>query len=181
MEPEQKRELPRSITASTPDVIASNKPREQPLPADDLSTRLHLLAKLRQPEAPIPPRQRQQAGSGSSNLTAASADAVPGHDATLGVKDFIRAQVERRWNLNGQAAKGRDWSAGIHIVLSRDGSVTRAEIVDNSRNRSDQAYQEFARSARNAVLLSSPLTVPPGAYDIAKDIVIDFRAKQVSQ
>jgi hypothetical protein len=54
--------------ASPANVITSAKLRGQPLPADDLSTRLHLLAKLRQIEAPIPHRQRPQTGSGSSNL-----------------------------------------------------------------------------------------------------------------
>jgi hypothetical protein len=31
------------------------------------------------------------------------------------------------------------------------------------------------------VLLSSPLALPPGAYSIAKDIVVDFDPKQVLQ
>lgn len=181
MQPDQERAFSRPAKAPKPNVPPSAKLRDQPLPADDLGARLERLAKLRQPEAPIPSRPRQQAGSGSSNLTVSSAEAAPARDATLSVKDFIRAQVERRWTLDGNTVKGEDWSVGIHIMLRPDGSVRQAEIVDNSRYRSDRAYREFALSARNAVLLSSPLTMPTGEYDIAKDIVLDFRAKQVLQ
>jgi hypothetical protein len=124
---------------------------------------------------------RQQDGAGASNVTAAAADAARARDATYGVKDFIRAQVERRWNPNRQAIKGRNWTVAIHILIARDGTVNQAEIVDEVRYRPDPAYFEFALSARNAVLLSSPLSLPPGAYEIAKDIVIDFNAKRLSQ
>jgi len=151
------------------------------VPADDLAARLERLARLRQPAPPMPPNPRRQDGSGASNLTASSADAARARDAAYAVKDFIRAQVERRWNLNVTAPKGGDWVVAIHILLRPDGRVSRAEIVDTPRYRSDDAYRDFALSARNAVLLSSPLTVPAGEYDIAKDIVLDFRSKQVLQ
>jgi hypothetical protein len=155
-------------------------PRPQ-VPADDLTQRLKQLAQLKQPAPPVPANPRQQDGAGASNVTAAAADAARARDATYGVKDFIRAQVERRWNPNRQAIKGRNWTVAIHILIARDGTVNQAEIVDEVRYRPDHAYFEFALSARNAVLLSSPLSLPPGAYEIAKDIVIDFNAKQLSQ
>jgi hypothetical protein len=97
------------------------------------------------------------------------------------VKDFIRAQVERRWNPDRKGVKVGNWMVAIHILLDRDGTVTGADIVDEARYRSDKAYLDFALSARNAVLLSSPLSLPPGAYDIAKDIVVDFDPKRVLQ
>jgi outer membrane biosynthesis protein TonB len=159
---------------------ASKLPR-QPSPADSLSLRLKQLAQLKQPPAPVPPNPRQQDGTGASNLTATSANAARARDATYSVKDFIRAQVERRWNPDRKAVKVGNWTVAIHIVLDPDGSVSRAEIVDERRYRTNSAYLDFALSARNAVLLSSPLAVPPGAYDIAKDIVVDFDPRQVLQ
>jgi outer membrane biosynthesis protein TonB len=181
LKPEPGREFSRPVKGPKPAALPAAKLPRQPLPADDLSTRLKRLAQLRQPESLMPPNPRRQDGSGSSNLTATSADAARARDATYGVKDFIRAQVERRWYLDGGKLKGSDWVVAIHIVLSPDGSVSRAEIVENTRYRSDSAYRDFARSARNAVLLSSPITVPPGNYNIAKDIVLDFNSKQVLQ
>jgi hypothetical protein len=129
----------------------------------------------------VPANPRQQDGAGASNVTAAAADAARARDSTYGVKDFIRAQVERRWNPNRQAIKGRKWTVAIHILIARDGTVNQAEIVDEARYRADKAYFDFALSARNAVLLSSPLSLPAGTYDIAKDIVIDFDPKRVMQ
>jgi hypothetical protein len=180
-QPEQKREISRPVKAPKPDLVPGAKLRRQPLPADDLSARLERLARLRQPAPPMAPNPRQQKGAGASNLTATSPNTASARDAIYGVKDFIRAQVERRWSLDGKMLKGGDWVVAIHIVLSPDGRVSRAEIVDDPRYRSDSGYRDFALSARNAVLLSSPLTVPPGEYDIAKDIVLDFHLKQVLQ
>jgi outer membrane biosynthesis protein TonB len=180
-EEKRTREAPRPVKATTPDKRPAAKLRRQPLPADDLSVRLEQLARLRQPTPPAPPSPRRQDGSGASDVTAAGSNAPEARDASYGVKDFIRAQVERRWNPDGKMLKGRDWVAAIHVVLRPDGSVDRAEIVDDPRYRAESAYRDFARSARNAVLLSSPLTVPLGEYDLAKDIVLDFHSKQVSQ
>jgi len=158
---------------------ATKLPRQQ-APADDLSARLKQLAQLKQPPAPVPPNPRQQDGSGSSNVTTTSADAARARDASYSVKDFIRAQVERRWHPDRKSIAG-NWTVAIHIVLDPDGTVSRADIVNEARYRSDKAYMDFARSARNAVRLSSPLALPPGSYEIARDIVVDFDPKQVLQ
>jgi outer membrane biosynthesis protein TonB len=160
--------------------LPATKLRRQQAPADDLSLRLKQLAQLKQPPAPVPPAPRQQDGSGSSNVTTTSADAARARDASYSVKDFIRAQVERRWNPDRKAIAG-NWTVAIHIVLDPDGAVSRADIVNEARYRSDKAYLDFARSARNAVRLSSPLALPPGGYEIARDIVVDFDARQVLQ
>lgn len=177
--PEGKPQVPSHVNEPKPETQSAAKLKRQPSPVDDLNVRLNLLAQLRQPAPPMPPNPRQQDGSGFSNLTATSADAASAGDATYKVKDFIRAQVERRWNPDRSTIKAGNWVVAIHIVIQPDGRVIRAEIVDDPRYSSDSAYRDFANSARNAVLLSSPLTVPPDEYDIAKDIVVDFDPKQV--
>ena len=171
--------IPRPLKGPQPDQSTAAKPQQQTLPTDNLSARLQLLARLRQPAPPMPPNPRQQNGSGESDATAASANSTEALDATYRVKDFIRAQVMRRLNTDCNALKCGDWEVAIHIVLRPDGRISTAEIVDNPRYSSDNAYRDFAISARDAVLLSSPLTLPPGAYDIAKDIVVDFSSRQV--
>jgi hypothetical protein len=154
------------------------EPQQRVSPADALAARLKMLAQLRQPLSPMPPNPRLQDGRGESSVTAAS---VPGHatDATYAVKDFIRAQVERRWNLHGNTAAAKSWTVSIRIALDPDGRVLAAEIVDDPRLRDNDAYRDFALSARNAVLLSSPISLPLGVYDLAKDIVVDFDPRQV--
>jgi hypothetical protein len=167
--------------ASRSDASAAAKLHQQPTPADTLATRLEKLAQLRQPPAPLPPSPRQQEGFGASNIDAASADAARGRDASYGVKDFVRAQVERRWNLDRGKVRGEDWSVSIRMVIEPSGRIDSAEVVDNPRFDSDSAYREFALSARNAVLLSSPLVLPPGSIDFAKDITVDFDSRAVSR
>lgn len=179
--PSPKPPMPRPVIASRADALSAARQPRQTSPAEDLAARLESLARLRQPAAPIPPSPRLQDGSGVSNVTATSAHAAHGWDATYGVKDFIRAQVERRWNLDRSEAAGEDWTVSVHILLDQNGRVRQAEIVADPRLGTDSAYRNFALSARNAVLLSSPLLILPGAYDIAKDIVVDFNVQQVSR
>ena len=148
----------------------------RPQPADELSARLQQLAKLSQPAPPQPPAPKEQDGTGVSNRTVAS-DAAIGTDATYRVKDYLRAQIERRWNV--AVPQARNLTASIRLEIQPDGTVLRAEIVVDQARRNNKAYEEFARSARNAALLSSPLTLLPGSYAIAKDIVIDFDARRL--
>jgi outer membrane biosynthesis protein TonB len=166
----------RTPVAKTPKPAVAKQP--QPSLTDALSERLAQLSQLKQPPLPLPANPRQQDGVGQSNLAARSADSKPGQDPAYAVKDFIRAQVERRWNPD---AIKPGWTVAIHIALLPDGSVSRAEIVDERRYRGDRAYHAFALSARNAVLLSSPLVIPQGQYDLAKDIVVEFDPRRVGQ
>lgn len=158
-----------------PDAPAAPRPQKQPAPPlDDLSARLQSLARLRQPPAPLPPNPRTQEGSGISSATASSDAAAPGPQASYSVKDFIRAQVERHWYLDKVALRAGATPVAIYMLLNCDGSVSKAEIVDDTRFVTDAALYALALSARNAVLLSSPLTLPPGRYDDVKDMVLDF-------
>jgi len=150
-----------------------------PAPVDDLTARLHALARLHQPAAHEPPAPRQQDGTGSSNLTASSEDAVRGPQASYSVKDFLRAQIERHWTMEQSVAHIPNAVVLIHLGLSRDGKVTFADVVPDPRYQTDDALRELAYSARNAVLMSSPLTLPPGRYDEVRDITLDFRPRDV--
>jgi len=147
--------------------------------ADPLSVRLQALARLVEPSAPLQPSPDNQDGMGLSNTTAATANSNRGLTATYSVRDFIRAQVLRRWYVGNQTATRNGWSVTIHIRLRPDGTVALAEVVDIARYRNNRGYFDFALSARNAVELSSPLSIPPGSYEIAKDVTIEFDAREV--
>src|SRR5258708_1185318 len=124
-------------------------------PAAALATKLQCLARLRRPAPPLPSNPRPQEGAGPSNVTASSANAAPGSNATYSVKDFLRAQVERHWYWDRRrlAAAG-DWAVSIHLLLNRDGTVAKAEIVDDISHGGNPEYHDLALSARNAALLS---------------------------
>lgn len=180
--PLSKPDLPRSKPGPKSDPLPAVKPPKQPPPPlDDLDTRLKSLAKLQQQQAQARPSPRLQDDQGASNLTATSADAALGRQATYSVKDFIRAQIERHWNLDLRAVGAGDFVIAIHVVLNRDGSVGRADIVDDPRYRSSPVYRDLALSARNAVLVSSPLNLPPGRYDEVKDMTLNFNPRDVVQ
>ena len=176
VDPENATRLPK------PGPSAAAKPRPSPSPADDLATKLQSLARLRQPAPAVPPNPGPQEGAGVSNVTASSANAVPGSQASYSVKDFLRAQVERHWYWDRRRLSGAgDWAVSIHVLLNRDGSVAKAEIVDDPRHGGDPEYHDLALSARNAVLLSSPLNLPPGRYESVKDITLTLDPRAASQ
>ncbi|HEY4266225.1 MAG TPA: hypothetical protein VGM72_12970 [Micropepsaceae bacterium] len=138
-----------------PNPPAETAPPEQP--RDELETKLQGLANLKQPSTD--PRLLNGAGTAGIN---ANGNGAPGPYAAYSVKDYIRAQVERRWNLNTEELGARNFTIPIHVVLAADGTVTKAEIVDQKRYIADVAYRSIALSARNAVLLSSPFALPLG-------------------
>jgi len=66
----------------------------------------------------------------------------------------------------------------IHVEMTSEGVVLKAAIVDSGRTN-DVAYREVAVSARNAVLLSSPLSLPAGHYQGLMDMVLFLNPRAV--
>jgi hypothetical protein len=135
---------------------------------DPLEAKLRGLAKLRQPDAPLHALDNAEL----SNTDSTSNDAQPGDETTYSIRDYIRAQVERRWSLNLAALGSRDFKILIHVEMRRNGTVTKAEIVDQSRFKTDVAFRDIALSARNAVLLSSPFVLPNGNFIGDMDVTL---------
>jgi hypothetical protein len=146
-------------------------PVAEPKP-DALQEKLQALAMLRQPGSDA----RLPQGAGGSGQGATNGNGPDPYNA-YSVRDYVRAQVERRWSLDLAALGGRDISIAIRVVLHRDGTVEKAEIVDDRRYRTDPAYRTIALSARNAVLLSSPLSLPAGDYDAVMDMTLNLNPR----
>ena len=145
-------------------------PRGTKAPVDALDRQLRSLAHLRQPKTDL----HITPDVGPSNESASSDDAAAGDEATYSVRDYVRAQVERRWNLDLETLGARTFTVAIHIEMKRDGTITRADIVDRERFTTDAAYHSVALSARNAVLLSSPINLPPGSYKQALNFTLSL-------
>jgi hypothetical protein len=110
-------------------------------------------------------------GSGGAGIASGNGNAAGGA-GRLGLKDFIRAQIERRWQFDG--AGDREIVVTIRLRLSPDGVVQSAQIVDD--RTTDPGFHAAAIGARNAALLSSPLQLPPGLF-VAGDITVDLNTK----
>ena len=163
---------PEAASPTPPDGVAPLK--KQP-PPDELDARLKALSELRQPDTDA----RLLDSPGLSNLSATSNGAKLGAQATYSMKDYVRAQVERRWSLNLGRLGDRNLLIPIRIQMKRDGTITKAEIVDADRTKSDKLYNFIAVSARNAVLLSSPVALPAGRYSDTMDMVLELNPRDV--
>lgn len=147
----------------------------------------HFAQPARPPSRPIRPedsfdaRLRAEArrlggGGGSAQDGAAGGDGHAGGGAS--VKDMVRAQVFRHWTFDMAALSRVRRVITMHVVLAADGGVDQVEIVSPPQSK---AEQELARSARNAVLLAAPITLPAGLPESARDLMLDFDPAQVTR
>src|SRR6476469_3269624 len=141
--------------------------------ADEWKAKLEALAKLRQPEAVTPSEEN---GAARPDRVAKNDDIASGLEGPFSVKDYIRAQVERRWNPDLANLRNHEVSVPIHVEITSAGVVLKAEIVDTAR-AADPDFREIAVSARNAVLLSSPIALPAGHYQEVMDMVLYLNPK----
>jgi hypothetical protein len=167
--PQQEAGMP-SSPAVEPAGIAPSKDRP-----DDLDIKLHALAKLRQPSLDTHLSKKQL---GLARMSAMADDAAPASYATYAVRDFIRAQVERRWSLDLATLGGGNYSVLIRVRMTSAGAVTKAEVADTARFDSDKTYRAIALSARNAVLLSSPFALPAGPYSDVMDFTLSLNTNE---
>lgn len=151
--------------AHSPQETVSPRATRQP---DDLANRLNALSKLKAPETD----PRRLTGTGGAPTATGSDDAAQGGDAAYSLRDFIRAQVLRRWNLDLADLGAQKIVIALHVVMKADGRILIAEIVDKHRYVTDAQFRRIALSAKNAVLLASPIALPPGSYPPESDMTL---------
>jgi outer membrane biosynthesis protein TonB len=116
----------------------------------------------------------------AQNLTAAVGDALktPSNSSImpLGVSDIdrLRSHISKHWTPPVGAKGASQLKVDIFVKLERDGTVTRAEIVDKSRFNRDKLFSVAARAARSAILEASPLPLPPEKYELWKEFIFGF-------
>jgi hypothetical protein len=148
--------LPRArIAIRAPSATAPRKTTE---PVDALEMQLKALSKLRAPNTDT----RLSGDAGTAALAESGQDDESGGRGDYNTRDIIRAQILRRWSLDMTRLGNRRFVIDIRVALKRDGTVLTADIVDRQRMTTDAVFRWIAVSARNAVILSSPLTLPPG-------------------
>lgn len=142
-------------------------PRGTRQPEDELSARLRALAQLRQDDdATVPGNASVGGGSG----TGAGAYTL---------KDFVRAQILRRWLPNLSVRGGRDMPVTLRLRLLASGTIDQVTIVDAARMKTDEVFHDMALAARDAALLASPLRLPPGNYPRVQTLTIELQPSAV--
>jgi hypothetical protein len=149
-------------------VPEGTRPNAVKQPQDELSAKLRALAQLRQPQADLPRADNETGGDGEGSGAGA-----------YSLKDFVRAQILRRWWPDLSIPGARNLPILVRIKLLRDGVIADVEIVDRQRFLTDKPFRNMAISARNAALLASPLDLPPGHYEKVSRMVIDLDPKAV--
>jgi outer membrane biosynthesis protein TonB len=124
--------------------------------------------------APTPPSAAAPSSRVASNRPTKGNTPGVGGTATQDIRDVIRIQIEPRWHPDLESLGSSEWVVTIHMVINPDGTIDRADIVDDPRLATDPAFRAFAISARNAVRDSSPLRLPAEVGALHLDMFVKF-------
>jgi TonB family protein len=91
----------------------------------------------------------------------------------------IRTQIERNWNLGSLAASPdlAEMMVELRIALLPDGTVTEVQVVNAQPSTAET--RQLAESAIRAVMIASPLKLPPGTS--FSSITVRFRPSEAVQ
>lgn len=167
--------LPRERVAHrTPSAVSPSGLRP---PVDDLQAKLEALSRLRQPSSDT----RLSGQQGEAAVPESGNDENAGGQGAYTTRDIVRAQILRRWSLDMAKLGDRKFSILIRVQMKPDGTVVAADIVDKTRLTHDPVFRWIAISARNAVVLSSPLTLPAGSGGDDLDFVLRLNPRDTLQ
>jgi hypothetical protein len=95
--------------------------------------------------------------------------------------DAIRQRIYKCWIVPAGARGAKDMVVDIDLDVARDGTVTRADVVDKRRMATDTHFRSAAESARRAVMdpRCNPLPIPPEKYDQFKHFTFGFNPKDM--
>ena len=130
------------------------------------------------PEPEEQPKKKKAEPQPSEPSTGPQTELASEVALTASEEDGIRGQIERNWNL-GSLAGAPDLTGmliEVRITLQPDGTVTGAKVINSG---SSPMFRQASEGAVRAVMVSSPLKLPPGkTYDT---MVLRFRPDQVVQ
>ena len=99
----------------------------------------------------------------------------------LSLRDFIRAQILRRWVPDLSRNQRRDRPVLLRVTVSAAGVITAVDIMDRQQFDGDKLFRNMAIGARNAALLTSPVRMPPGNWPRESSFVIDLDPRAASR
>ena len=137
---------------------------------DELSAKLRALAQLKTPDAALP---------NADNNAVPNGGGAGGGEGNYALKDFIRAQILRRWLPDLSIPGARNLPVLVRVRLLQSGVIDDVTIVDTARMHTDAPFRNMALSARDAALLASPIQLPPGHYERVTVLTINLDPKSV--
>jgi len=147
-------------------------PKGTKQPEDELSAKLRGLAQLKSDATTLPNADNNAAASDG-------AGGGGGGDGNYPLKDFIRAQILRRWLPDLSIPGARNLPVLVRVRLLRSGVIDDVTIVDAARMHTDEPFRNMALSARDAALLASPIQLPPGHYRAVTVLTISLDPRAV--
>jgi hypothetical protein len=137
---------------------------------DELSAKLRAMAQLKTPDTGLPNADNNAAPGGAGDGTG---------EGNYALKDFIRAQILRRWLPDLSIPGARDMPVLVRVRLLKSGMIDDVTIVDQQRFVLDKAFRNMALSARDAALLASPIQIPGVKYEKTQTLTINLDPKAV--
>ncbi len=161
--------------------VARPRPESTPVPQgvrpdatrdmeDELSAKLRAMAQLKTADAALPNADISTAPGGGGDGTG---------EGNYALKDFIRAQILRRWLPDLSIPGARDMPVLVRVRLLKSGVIDDIFIVDQQRFHDDKAFRNMALSARDAALLASPIQIPGVKYEKTQTLTINLDPKAV--
>jgi hypothetical protein len=95
--------------------------------------------------------------------------------------DLVRQTIRKCWHFPAGLKNAEELSVDIKMELAEDGTVKKAEIVDEKRMNSDPNFKIAAENAKRAVLdpECNPLPLPKEKYKEWKDLELTFNPKDM--
>lgn len=180
---EKLKEKPAIIPAAEPEPKKEDdKKEDKPTPdTAEFSSVLKNLVGEEEPEKPEPPKEELKIDAPINKENPVGKAPVVGATVTATEIDLLKKQLARCWNIPIGARNAEGLSVEIDVHVDKDRRVTKADIVDMWRYRSDPFFRTAAESARRALLSPqcSPLALPPEKYDNWKYMRINFNPKEM--
>jgi hypothetical protein len=158
---------PHPESAPVPEGISPKGTKE---PEDELSARLRALAQLKTPDAALPNADNTSAPGGTGSGEG---------EGNYALKDFIRAQILRRWLPDLSIPGARNLPVLVRVRLLKSGVIDDVTVVDQQRFVTDKVFRDMALSARDAALLASPIQWPGGLTQKSQTLTINLDPKAV--
>jgi hypothetical protein len=158
---------PRQESAPVPEGTSPKGTKE---PEDELSAKLRALAQLKAPDAALPNADNSAAPGGTGSGEG---------EGNYALKDFIRAQILRRWLPDLSIPGARNMPVLVRVRLLKSGVIDDVTIVDQQRFHLEKIFRDMALSARDAALLASPIQIPGTRFEKTQTLTINLDPKAV--
>jgi hypothetical protein len=167
--PAARLQVARAHPQSAP-VPEGTSPKGTREPLDEFSAKLRALAQLKSADTALPNADNSGAPGGSGDGSG---------EGNTALKDFIRAQILRRWLPDLSIPGARNLPVLVRVRLLKSGVIDDVTIVDAARMHTDAPFRDMALSARDAALLASPIQLPPGHYQAVTVLTISLDPRAV--